>query len=396
MNFRFVIPLMATALLEQVTTSLVRVTLSYRVLELGLSEVWLGVITAAFAILPMGLAVAVGRFIDRGNEAQTAWIGGVLMVMASLGFWIWQSVPAILFFTAILGLGHMMLVISQQVLCTKVEGPGAMERMIGNYMVANAVGQGIGPVIVGWAGGSASIPPTHLLFGIGIGCAVLTLACALLLRPTPPRASKAGGGKPLPVREIASIPGIRVIFLLSIVTVAAQDLIVVYLPILGAERGMSVDTVGALLAGRAIASMASRFLFARLNEALGRWRLLVISTFAGAFAYVIIALPLPLWVMHVAIDTAGFMLGVSVTGSIATLLSLATAEARGTANSLRMLGNRVGQFVIPMLAGLVAAASGTVSIFLALGVSLAACAGVTQYGRIRPSSDTPVKSPDAA
>ena len=389
MNYRFVVPLLMTALLEQVTTSLVRVTTSYRVLELGLSEVWLGIITAAFAILPMVLAVTVGRFIDRGNEVPTAWIGGVLMVVASLGFWVWQTVPSILFFTSILGLGHLMLVISQQVLCTKAEGPGAMERMIGNYMVANAVGQGIGPVIVGWAGGSASIPPTSLLFGIGIGCAALTLASALLFRQGPPRAPRPGGTKPLPVREIASIPGIRVIFLLSVVTVAAQDLIVVYLPILGAERGLSVDTVGALLASRAVASMASRFLFARLNEALGRWQLMVLSTFAGAFAYLIIALPLPLWLMHVAIASAGFALGVSVTGSIATLLALATAEARGTANSLRMLGNRVGQFIIPMMAGLVAAASGTVSIFLALGISLAACAGVTQYGRVKPNSDTP-------
>src|SRR5438477_1467433 len=165
MNYSFV-PLLTTALLEQVTTSLVRVTISYRVLELGLSTVWLGVITAAFAILPMVLAVTVGRFIDRGNEVQTAWIGGGLIVAASLGFWASQFVPAILFFTTILGLGHMMLVISEQVLCTKAEGPGAIERMIGNYMVANAIGQGIGPAIVGWAGGSASIPPTNLLFGI--------------------------------------------------------------------------------------------------------------------------------------------------------------------------------------------------------------------------------------
>jgi MFS family permease len=152
---------------------------------------------------------------------------------------------------------------------------------------------------------------------------------------------------------------------------------------------LSVDTVGSLLAVRAVASMASRFLFARLNETLGRWQLMIVSTFTGAFTYLIIALPLPLWLMHIAIASAGFSLGVSVTGSIATLLALATAEARGTANSLRMMGNRVGQFIIPVLAGMVAAASGTVSIFLALGVSLAACAGLTQYGRIKPSSDTP-------
>src|SRR5262249_23163364 len=158
-----------------------------------------------------------------------------------------------------------------------------------------------------------------------------------------------------------SIPGIRVLFLLSIVTVAAQDLIVVYLPFLGAERAMSVDAVGALLAVRAVASMASRFLFARLNEVVGRWQLMVISTFAGAFAYLGISLPLPLWLMHIAIAGAGFSLGVSVTGSIATLLSLASVEALGTTNSLRMMGNRLGQFVIPFLAGLIAAAAGTAS-----------------------------------
>src|SRR4051794_39823880 len=100
MNYRFVVPLLMTALLEQVTTSLVRVTTSYRVLELGLSEVWLGIITAAFAALPMVLAVTIGRFIDRGNEARTAKFGGVFMVVATFGFWMWQTLPSILISTA--------------------------------------------------------------------------------------------------------------------------------------------------------------------------------------------------------------------------------------------------------------------------------------------------------
>ena len=212
----------------------------------------------------------------------------------------------------------------------------------------------------------------------------MTFASALFLRPGAPRAAPAHGSKPLPVREIAAIPGIRVIFFLSIVTVAAQDLIVVYLPVLGAERGMAVDTVGMLLAVRAVASMLSRFLFARLNELLGRWRLLIASTLAGAACYIGIALPLPLPLMHGAIAGAGFALGIAVTGSIATLLSLASAEARGTANSLRMMGNRVGQFVIPFLAGLIAAASGAAGIFLVIGVSLVASGAVAQVKRMEP------------
>lgn len=378
MNPRFVTFLLATAFFEQVTTSLVRVTTSYRALELGLSVVWLGIITAAFAILPLICAVSIGRFIDRGNDVRTARIGSVLQVAACAGIALSQSLLALLASTALLGIAHLMLVISQQVLCTRHGGPGVMDRMLGNYMVANALGQGVGPGIVGWAGGSASIPPTQLLFWIGIGTSALALATALLLRSPGVQAPRRDGGKPVPVRDIVRLPGISAIFFVSVVTVAAQDLITVYLPLLGRERGLSVDEVGMLLAVRAIASMFSRFLFPWLNAFLGRGRLMAASTFASAASYAGLAVPLPLAAMHVVIASAGFALGIAVTVSIASLLALAAAEMRGTANSLRMMGNRFGQFTIPFLAGLIAAASGAAGIFLVIGVSLAMAGTVVQ------------------
>jgi MFS family permease len=370
-----------TALCEQIVTSLVRVTISYRAVELGLSVVWLGIITAFFAVLPMLFAVRIGRFIDRGNDARTAWIGGGLLVAACAGFTLWQSLPVLLLFTALLGIAHLMLVISQQVLCARQSGERAVDRMIGNYMVANAVGQGIGPAIVGWAGGSASIPPTQLLFGIGLIFAIFGWVCALLLPPGPPRPPRPAGDKPIPVREIARLPGLKLIFFVSVVTVAAQDLIVVYLPALGAERNISVDIIGTLLAVRAVASMVSRFVYARLSALMGRWRLMAVSTFASAVFYAMLAVPMPLAAMYVVIAAAGFALSNAITVSIATLLATTSDETRGTANSLRMMGNRMGQFVIPFLAGLIAAATGVAGIFLIIGVSLGASGAATQLGR---------------
>jgi hypothetical protein len=46
-----------------------------------------------------------------------------------------------------------------------------------------------------------------------------------------------------------------------------------------------------------------------------------------------------------------------------------------------MMGNRMGQFVIPFLAGLIAAATGVAGIFLIIGVSLGASGAATQLGR---------------
>src|SRR5262249_39833405 len=125
MNYRFVIPLLLTAFFEQTVTQLTPITVSFRAVELELSVVWPGLIPAFFAILPMLFAVKVGRFIDRGNDARVAWFGGVLLVITCAGFALWQSLTALLLFTALLGIAHLMLVIAQQVLCARHGGRGA-------------------------------------------------------------------------------------------------------------------------------------------------------------------------------------------------------------------------------------------------------------------------------
>jgi predicted MFS family arabinose efflux permease len=376
MNYRFILPLLTTAVLEQTVVTIVRVTTSYRAVELGLSVVWLGVISAVIAFLPLLLAVKVGRYIDQGNESKTAAVGAGLLCIACGGFALWSSLTGLLIFTALLGLGHLMLVISQQILCATDPRPGALERNIGNYMVANAIGQGLGPYIVGFVGGAASVPPTAWLFTAAFLGSFVMFAAALMLRPAGPRKPRAEKTDPMPLRDILRFPGIRVILFVGMVVVSAQDLIVVYLPFLGAERAMAVELVGWLLAARALSSVLSRFLFARLHQMMGHRSLTLVSVLASAISYAAIALPLPFALMLVVVAVAGFALGIAITATIAALLNVATPETRGTANSLRIMGNRAGQFVIPFSVGLVAAATGAAGIFVIIGVSLAIATGV--------------------
>jgi MFS family permease len=136
-----------------------------------------------------------------------------------------------------------------------------------------------------------------------------------------------------------------------------------------------------ILAVRAVASMASRFLYARLSALLGHARLMAVSTMASAVFYACIALPLPIAALAVMVAAAGFALSNAITVSIASLLATTSDETRGTANSLRMMGNRMGQFVIPFLAGLIAAAAGVAGIFLIIGASLGVSGAVAQLQR---------------
>jgi predicted MFS family arabinose efflux permease len=387
MTRNFVLALMATSFLEQTIVTLVRVTTSYRAVETGISVVGIGVIAAAFSLLPIVLAVMIGRYIDRGNDAKAVWLGAAMMIFSCAGFLVAQSQLTLMLFTALLGAAHMIMTVGLQVLCARQQGPGRMETMVGNYMVANAIGQGLGSYIVGFAGGSAAIPPTELLFGVGLAMCGLQMATSLALRPTQKAiAAKASDDRPVAVRDVLNTPGYGSLFAIGIVSVVAQDLIVIYMPLLGAARGTSVDDIGRLLATRAAASMVARFSFARLHARLGTWSLAGIGTFLSAAGYCALAIPMPIALMYAAIAVTGFALGIAVTISIAGLMAVTRPEMLGMANSVRMVGNRIGVFVVPMLASLIAAVAGIGSVFVLLGLSLAASASMVQMQRRKPSS----------
>ena len=84
-DYRLLIPLVAYSATVQTIYAIVRVTTSYRAIELDLPVVWLGVISATFAIPPTLLAVWVGRLLDRGYDAQAAWFGSLVIVLVCGG-----------------------------------------------------------------------------------------------------------------------------------------------------------------------------------------------------------------------------------------------------------------------------------------------------------------------
>ena len=386
-NYGLLIPLLASSFLVQMVTALIRVTISYRAVELHLSIVWLGLIAATFAIFPILIAVRIGRFIDRGHDARTTWIGSSIFLIAASGFALWSSPGGLLVFSTVMGIGHIMLMASQQMVCVRAAGPRSLESVFGNFMVANSIGQGLGPYVVGWVGGSSSLPPTGLLFTIGAGAAAVGLVVALMLRPSRKAAAEATAGAVVPVSQILRVPGLVPVILAGVVLVSSSDVIIVYIPLLGAERRIDVHDIGLLLTVRAAASMLARLFYSRLVAACGRWPLMVASTFVCGLTYAVIAVPLPLWAMHAAIAAMGFSFGLATTLSITIVVDMTTANARGTSNSLRIMSNRIGQFAMPFGAGLIAAAAGLAGLFLVLAASILAAAGAMIWKRPASARD---------
>ena len=81
------------------------------------------------------------------------------------------------------------------------------------------------------------------------------------------------------------------VLLTSCPILAAVDITLVYLPALGAERGIEASAIGLLLTIRGVVSMMSRLFLGRLTALIGRRKLLITGTLVAAVALAGASLP---------------------------------------------------------------------------------------------------------
>ncbi|NUP61774.1 MAG: MFS transporter, partial [Nonomuraea sp.] len=186
-------------------------------------------------------------------------------------------------------------------------------------------------------------------------------------------AGEWAGDRRFPLRGTLGQEGMWQALVTSLATVSTIDLVLAYLPAWGDSRGVGVVAVGALLALRAAATMASRLIMERLVFRYGRRAVLVTSTVAAALS--VAALPLcgPVAAVPV-VALMGFSLGLGQPLTLSWVAGRARAGERGTALALRLTGNRLGQVLVPAMAGVVAGATSVLGVFALSAVMLAATA----------------------
>ena len=368
---RLLILLLLQSALTQVVTFVLRPTTAYRAIELGVPATWLGVLTASFAVVPLFLAIPSGQATDRFGERRVMLVGSVLLVCSGAVFLIeGLGTVGLVLGSVVLGTGHLFSVVGQQAAVANTAGPGTFDSAFGYYTFAASLGQAAGPAVITLFGGQRAIPDTGLIFAVATGLAVALVACTALLHlPKRDRAGTAehAGG----MRTLIRLPGLLRALLISSVVLSAVDITLVYLPALGADRGLAAGFVGILLTLRAVASMSSRLFLGRLVRLVGRRRLMIASVTLSAVSMAAVGFPLHPAAMTVLVVLLGLGLGVGQPLTMSWLAEMAPAGLRGRAMSLRLTGNRLGQVLIPSTIGLVAAGVGAAGVLWATAGALA-------------------------
>jgi MFS family permease len=373
--------LLLHAVLLQTITFVLRPMTSYRAIELGAPVFWLGALSACFALVPLVVAIPSGRATDHLGERPIMIAGAALIAAAAAAFLLLRDwLPGLAVANIVLGTGHLLSVVSEQAVVANRADDRHFDAVFGRYTFAAAVGQTAGPALLVVAGGGREYPDATLAFGLALAISGGLFLSTLAIRSRQRGDAAATSTSPhASIGSILRLPGIPRAVIASSVTLSAVDILTVYLPALGLQLGMSAGVVGALLAIRSGASMLSRFFVGALAVRLGRRRLLLASVLGASITMFALVLPAPAVAIAVVVGAAGFALGLAQPLAMAWLAEVSPLGMRGTAMSLRLAGNRLGQTVVPMSIGFVAAATGVAGVVAVTGAVLVA-AGIAVRG----------------
>ncbi|NRQ40573.1 MFS transporter, partial [Nonomuraea sp. NN258] len=350
-------PLMVVAVCVQAATFAARPMVSYRAIEIGAGNLGIGLITAGFAVLPLFLAVPVGRWVDASGERTAALLGGALIAVSALALTGARTLGWLVLLNALFGLGHLLSVVAQQAVIANRVAAGGHDGAYARFTVFTSIGQLIGPPVAalvasgtlaaGTAGETAGVAAAEVGPALAVAAAFAVVAALASLRvgaAAPVR--RPDGAARYALRGTLAQEGMWQAMVTSLTTVTAVDLVVAYLPAWGQDHRVSVVAVGWLLALRAAATMASRLTMERLVRRYGRRGVLVGSTVVAAVTMA--ALPFCGLVAAVpVIGLLGFALGVGQPLTLSWVAGRARPGERGTALALRLTGNRLGQVVVP-------------------------------------------------
>ena len=183
--------LLVCVLATQTALNLARPLVSYRAIALGADATAVGLITAVYALLPILVAVPLGRATDRlGRSAEVLLLGVVLLGAAPLLLAGADALWSVGLASTALGFGHLAFMIAAQGLVAGRSSAGGLDRAFGLFTAVTSAGQLIGPLLagalLGESSGAALLPATRTALLVAAACTLpavpVAIAAALRFR----------------------------------------------------------------------------------------------------------------------------------------------------------------------------------------------------------------------
>ena len=366
---------LASSVATQAIISIIRPMITYRTLELDSSAFTVGLIATVYALLPVLMALSFGRWVSIFGEGRFVILGTASLGLSAAALIFADSIILLAFAAALSGIAHLACMVGGQTMVSLKSPTDKYDHYFGYYTFSASLGQMIGPIIGAVAAGSTGVLPKSIsaAFVAALILSALALIPVMNWRNEKPTVTyiKSDAGALRSAGRLLRNPRIFAAIYTSLAISSVADILIVFLPLYGTEKSFSSFSIGAIIAIRAGASMFSRLWLGKLSNRYSTSRILIVSNSLSVVSCVAMALAPNVMSLALIVAIAGFTLGVGQPLTM-SLVSQATAPTdRAMAVSARLTGNRLGQFIVPALAGLLAASAGASAVFIGMALLLA-------------------------
>ena len=382
---RWLWALLINVALAQASIYVMRPMITYRALENGATGYQIGLIASIYALVPLVVAVQMGRWVGRIGEVPLLFAGCLSFIVLGISFAFLNNIIAIAAATALAGIAHLSNVAASQAMVASRSPHELQDQNFGYFSFSTSMGHTFGPMLGGIIAGSSGVLPrsSTSAFVFASILAFLALVPFFLFKSVKEVRSQeerdAAGS--IKARDVIKRPGIKPAIWTSLAVASTNDVLVVILPLIGTELGISPVVIGAILSIRSAAAMVSRFSLGKLTKRFGSSTVMnfsigISAVFLFASVYATTALTLA-----IVMAIVGFLLGIGQPLTMSIVSKKTPIEERAMAISIRLFGNRLGQFLVPLGAGALAAPFGAGAVFVGLA-ALIASAGVVSIATL--------------
>ncbi|MEY4321352.1 MAG: hypothetical protein RL167_80 [Actinomycetota bacterium] len=336
----------------------VRPIVTYKSIELGADATWIGVIGAAWAVAPLILAIPIGRFVDKGKDGLALFAGASTLLLVSIAMPFINNVPLIMLAMTVMGLGHLLVMVGGQTMIANRSGSAKYERDFGLFTFYASLGHALGPLAGGWLAdtGTGEINTaapfwfSAVIFALGV-----TASISLANKSTPKPAGQEDQAK-VKATEVLALPNFKVAIYTASASTSVVDVLLIFLPLLGTQNGMTPSQIGILLGIRSASSMLVRGVLGQISRRFGMRFTLEAGVIVTLVSCVLLIYVTDFWIIAAILAIGGFAMGIGQPLTMAWVSRISPANMRGLAISIRLTANRFGQVVAPAAAGLIAGA----------------------------------------
>lgn len=346
--------------------------------RLGASDAQIGLITAAYPLLPLFLAIPGGRLTDRLGARRVLRFSLVGMAATGVGFSLAANPLQILGLQASLGVVELGAWLALQTLITHAPAGGFRTRQLSIFSLGWGLGLATGPLVG---------TPLFDRAGFEVVATMYTAfaLAGIVVQRLVPRSDDGGGtGSVLgagdaasSVRDIVGRPAVRGVLISSFITLYVVSITATFYPVFLERQGVAVSAIGVLLALIGVVSLAVRAVLPPMQARWGDARILIWGMWL-AVASVAITPWLPsFWLLVPAAVALGLGTGVNPPLTVELLARHTEVRERGLVMGVRLTSNRLAQVLQPMVFGGVAAVASLGMAFPVSGVAMGVVIGVT-------------------